>query len=165
MVAGKGPQPALGMIVGEAPGRTEVERGEPFVGRSGGLLDIALRALGIDRSEVYVTNVVKELPLDSDDRIRKPYDAEVQAWLPILEAEIQHTAPRCILALGTTAWRALTGDTGPVPWGRSESVPARVVPAWHPSYLLQGGPRDVEPDEVWERWLAQIRAWAEAVWG
>lgn len=149
MVAGEGPQPALGMIVGEAPGRKEIEVGRPFVGSAGKLLDTALRSFGITREFVYITNVVKELPLDSDEKIRRPYSEEIEAWRPILEGEIENTAPAAILALGRTAATALTGLSGEIPFG---SKIGNVYVAWHPAYVLR-------QRSSYEEWLEQIRPW------
>lgn len=158
MVPGKGPQPAAGMIVGEAPGRKEVDAGEPFVGPAGRALDTVLRSLGVDRATVFVTNVVKEIPLDSDGKIRRPYPEEVEAWRKILESEIQNTAPTAILALGRTATTALTDLPGEdIPFG---SKIGNVYTAWHPSFLLHGGGRNEHP---WEEWFEQIRPWAWAI--
>ncbi len=165
MVPGEGPQPSLGMIVGEAPGKFEVEQGRPFVGKSGKLLDAALRAVGVSRADVYVTNVVKDVPLDSADKIRRPYAEEIEAWRPILEGEIEHTAPAVILALGRTASNVLTGLDGDIPFG---SVVGNVYTAWHPAYLLRRGSygEQLPGEEVFtvqEDWIEQLRAWAEAL--
>lgn len=163
---GEGPQPACGMIVGEAPGREEIEQGRPFVGRSGKLLYTALRSVGIDRADIYVTNVVKELPLDSDERIRRPYPDEIEAWGPILSGEIEATAPAAILALGRTAANALTGLSGDIPWG---SKVGNVYVVWHPAYVLRNGGatsfRTARGDGYanYSEWLNQIVPWAEVV--
>lgn len=157
MVPGAGAQPALGMVVGEAPGHKEVELGVPFVGKSGRLLDMALKSFGIARESVFITNVVKELPLDSEGRIRRPYDAEVKAWLPWLEKEIEFTAPQAILALGRIASKALTGIPD-LPFG---SKIGNVHSAWHPAYLLRGG----AGEDGRTLWLEQIESWAEALHG
>lgn len=158
MVPGEGPQPAIGMIVGEAPGRKEVEVGRPFVGAAGRVLDTVLRGVGIPRERIYITNVVKELPLDSDERIRRPYAEEIEAWLPILEHEIEVTAPAAILALGRTAANTLTRLEGEIPFG---SRVGNVYVAWHPAYLLRNGSDD---GDKWSDWLEQVRSWAEALW-
>lgn len=157
------------MIVGEAPGREEVEAGRPFVGRSGKLLETALRAVGVAREEVYITNVVKEWPRDSEGKTRRPYDEEVAAWREVLEGEILNTAPVAILALGRVATRALipfeiVGDEAP-PFG---SKIGNVYTAWHPSYVLRNGgltaPIGLQIiGGVAGDWLAQIRPWAEAL--
>ena len=130
-------------------------QGRPFVGQAGQLLDTVLKALGVDRTSLYVTNVVKERPLNEEGKTRAPYDAEVEAWLPILHGEIEHTAPAAILALGKTAARALTDF--PLPEG---SRVGNVYTAWHPSFLLHGANGIENPRD---QWLEQIRPWAEAL--
>lgn len=161
MVPGEGPQPCLGMIVGEAPGREEVSAGRPFVGRSGRLLETALRSLGVAREEVYITNVVKDLPLDSEDKIRRPYPEEVEDWRTFLEREIANTAPAAVLALGETAAHALTGLKGTIPWG---SRIGNVYVAWHPAYVLRRGIRSMVWGQTrYDEWLDQLEGWAEAI--
>lgn len=157
MVPGEGTQPNLAMVVGEAPGKKEVELGRPFVGQSGRLLGVALRACGIARADIYITNVVKELPLDSEERVRRPYPDEIMAWRPILDAEIQQTAPAAILALGRTAANVLTELDGDIPFG---SRVGNVFVAWHPAYLLRNGG---ESQAIYGDWLEQIEPWSEAV--
>lgn len=151
VVPGEGPQPARGMIVGEAPGRKEVELGRPFVGRSGQLLDAALRELSVDRSSLYITNAVKRMPVDSDGKIRKPSPGEIALWLPLLLGEIEQTEPEAILGLGKTTQEALAFD----------DLPAQVFSAWHPSYVLRKGAEGNEV--VYGDWLDQLESWAEAV--
>ena len=161
MVAGEGPQPAKGMIVGEAPGKKETEAGRPFVGPSGRLLDSVLNALGVRRDECYITNVVKEWPLDSDGRTRAPYQEEIDAWLPILEGEIEHTAPVAILSLGRPATNALIPLSDPDDWNVIPfgSKVGNIYTAWHPAFLLHTG----RHPERMEEWLEQVRPWAEAL--
>jgi uracil-DNA glycosylase family 4 len=154
VVPGEGKQPAAGLICGEAPGRDEVKAGRPFVGKSGKLLDTALRSFGIAREDIFITNVVKDLPLDSDGRIRRPYDEEIEAWRSILEGEIQHTAPKAILALGKTAWKALT-DTETPDWAGGRL--GIVFGAYHPSYVLRSG------NAQYAYWLSQMEPWAKEV--
>lgn len=161
-VPGEGPSPSLGMIVGEAPGREEVEQGRPFVGRSGKLLETALRAVGVTRESVFVTNIVKELPLDSEEKIRRPTQEEIEAWMPILQGEIANCAPAAILALGRTAAKALTGYDD-LPFG---SKVGNVYVAWHPAYVLRRGGVTQFTFALGGRhgeWLQQIRPWAEAI--
>ena len=163
MVPGEGPQPSFGMIVGEAPGQEEVDAGRPFVGRSGKLLTTVLLSLGIDRAQVYITNAVKELPTTGDGKIRRPYDQEVEQWLPILQGEIEACAPAALLALGRTAQRALVPGVpaGAIPFG---SIIGNVYIAWHPAYVLrQGGWLRNPPRVAFDEWLRQIRPWAEEV--
>jgi uracil-DNA glycosylase family 4 len=145
------------MIVGEAPGKDEVKLGRPFVGQSGKLLDSALHAVGIDRSTVFVTNVVKEIPLDDEGMIRRPNEEEIQNWLPILYGEIEQGSPAAILALGRTASQTLCNfpvKEAFIPFG---SKVGYIYTAWHPAHVLYQGRSNMT------EWLDQIRPWAEAL--
>lgn len=147
LVLGEGVQPSVGMVIGEAPNRTEVKLGRPFVGRSGELLDRAFGELGVDRATLYITNVCKELPLTAEGKLRPPYEYEVAAWGPTLLGEIGQTQPKAILALGQTASGALAGI-------------ANVTHVWHPAYVLrQGG----EKSDAYSLWLQKIDPWAAVV--
>lgn len=99
LVPGEGAVDADVVLVGEAPGRQEDEQGRPFCGRAGQLLDDALREAGLPRSLVYITNVVKARP----PRNRDPTAAEVQHWMPFLEAELALLSPRLVVPLGRHA--------------------------------------------------------------
>ncbi|PGF16782.1 uracil-DNA glycosylase [Natrinema sp. CBA1119] len=98
-VPGVGPLSADVMLVGEAPGEREVEQGEPFVGQAGQQLDRALDAIGYDRRDLYITNLVKVRPPENRD----PYVAEIEAWWPVLEAEIERVDPSVLVPLGSFA--------------------------------------------------------------
>jgi uracil-DNA glycosylase family 4 len=119
------------MIIGEAPGRDEVREGRPFVGECGELLEEALGSFGLARGEVYITNLVKELPLDLDNGIRRPNNEEIAEWQTVLQREMSDTAAEAILALGRTASDALTGDKG-LPFG---SRVENVYTAWYPRHV------------------------------
>ena len=96
---GKGPIPSEIMIVGEAPGATEEEFGEPFVGRSGKLLDEALKQAGLIRSNIYITNVFKLRPPVN----RRPTPMEIVDHMEILAEELHKVQPSYVLLLGNTA--------------------------------------------------------------
>jgi len=111
-VRGEGPLSAKLMIVGEAPGYDEDKEGRPFVGPSGRLLNKFLAEAGINRSQCYVTNVVKVRPPDNKfDRLRE-FGLSPVDYLPELWQEIQAVAPNCILALGAIPLKFLTGRSG-----------------------------------------------------
>jgi DNA polymerase len=93
------------MFVGEAPGRSEDEKGRPFVGAAGKMLDNLLKKAGIDRSQVFITNVVKCRPPGN----RVPEEDEVAACRPYLERQIALIQPRVICVLGRTAYSSLLG--------------------------------------------------------
>jgi DNA polymerase len=116
------------MFVGEAPGHDEDLQGEPFVGRSGKLLDrLIAEELGLDRTGCYICNVVK---------CRPPGNRDPQP------AQVSLVAPRVIVTLGNFATRALLQTTETVTRLRGKSYPYAgtvVVPTFHPSYALRGG--------------------------
>jgi DNA polymerase len=134
-VPGSGPLDAPVMLVGEAPGRTEVEESEPFVGQAGETLDRVLDELDVDRRSLYITNVVKVRPPEN----RTPYVGEIDAWMRVLEAEIARVDPEVIVTLGNTATKALldTSDgVGAVHGRRFERDGRTVVPTYHPAALF-----------------------------
>jgi DNA polymerase len=102
----EGPSNAAVMLVGQNPGREEVRRGRPFVGRAGRYLDAVLQKNGLARDELYLTAVVKE-PTPNN---RKPRAAEIRAWMPCLEAEIERIRPAVILLMGRVAWETPRRD-------------------------------------------------------
>ncbi len=134
-VPGVGPLSADVMLVGEAPGKREVERGEPFVGQAGKQLDRALEAIGYDRRDCYITNLVKVRPPENRD----PYVDEIEAWRPVLEAELERVDPTVLVPLGSVATDELleTDETITDLHGREFERQGRtVVPAFHPAAAL-----------------------------
>ncbi|WP_408957591.1 uracil-DNA glycosylase family protein [Natrinema sp. 74] len=134
-VPGVGPLSADVMLVGEAPGKQEVEQGEPFVGQAGKQLDRALEELGFDRRDLYITNLVKVRPPENRD----PYVAEIEAWWPVLEAELARVDPRVLVPLGSVATDELleTDETITDLHGQEVASQGRtVVPAFHPAAAL-----------------------------
>ena len=163
MVPGRGPQPALGMIVGESPNQEDIAAGHPFAGKEGKLLEVALRAAGTSRDEIYITNVVKDLCVNSEGKLRRPKTEEIEEWRMILEGEVQNTAPVSILALGRTAFEALTGAYGEFKW--AESKIENVYGAWHPRVVQERGGvyHYLNGPKHYHDWLEQIRPWAESL--
>lgn len=139
VVFGVGDPHADLLFVGEGPGREEDLRGEPFVGRSGQLLDRLLaEELGIGRDRVYIANVVKCRPPGNRD----PLPEEVAACRPWLEGQIDLIAPKVVVTLGNFAARLLLDTTEGIKALRGRSYPfgdAFVVPTYHPSYVLRSG--------------------------
>ena len=136
-MAPEGPLDADLVLVGEAPGANEAETGRPFVGRAGDVLDAALAAAGIDRASVYITAVVKTRPPDNRD----PHRAELDAWRPVLEAELALVDPRGVVALGAVATRELLGTDRRITDLRGRVVErARerwwILPTFHPAAIL-----------------------------
>jgi len=147
-VFGEGPRKAEVMMVGEQPGDAEDIAGHPFVGPAGKLLDKALEEAGIDRSHVYVTNVVKHFKWEPRGKRRihaKPNGAEIAACRPWLETEIALVRPRVLVCLGATAAQALLGKSFKVTQNRGRFVESplapRVTATVHPSSILRA------PDE------------------
>lgn len=122
-VLGKGSSTPKIMLIGEAPGRNEVERGEPFIGRAGDKLDDFLTLAGLSREEIYITSVVRSRPYhirektNQDGTItrktpnRAPNKKEMLAHAPLLDYQIQHLQPDIIVTLGNVALKRLLGDS------------------------------------------------------
>jgi uracil-DNA glycosylase len=111
-VFGEGGRSARVVMVGEQPGNDEDLAGRPFVGPAGKLLDKALERAGLDRSDVYVTNVVKHFKWEPKGKRRihaKPNAGEIRACRPWLEAELALVQPEAVVCLGATAAQALLG--------------------------------------------------------
>ena len=94
------------MVIGEGPGANEDIEGKPFVGRAGKLLDKMLAAIKLDRTKVYISNVVNYRPPAN----RKPTDQEIQRYLPYLKSHIEIINPKILVLLGSTALNTLIGN-------------------------------------------------------
>jgi DNA polymerase len=132
------------MLVGEQPGDQEDLKGRPFVGPAGQLLDWSLEKAGIDRTQAYVTNVVKHFKWVPRGKRRihsKPSSMEIKACLPWLEAELEVVQPEAIVLLGATAAQALLGPSFRVTRERGNFVRSNLAPhvmaTVHPSSLLR----------------------------
>jgi uracil-DNA glycosylase family 4 len=143
-VFGEGSLDARLILVGEAPGRQEAEQGRPFVGQAGKLLNELLVEAGIDRSAVYVTNVVKVRPTkENGGRVsnRPPRAGEVRDGLEVLREEISLLSPAALVLLGGVPAKALIKKSFAITkehgeWFDSEpGVPA--LATYHPAYLLR----------------------------
>jgi uracil-DNA glycosylase family protein len=147
-VFGEGPRQARLMLVGEQPGDREDREGHPFVGPAGQLLDGALNEAGIERADVYLTNIVKHFKNEPRGKRRihaKPNREEVRACKPWLEAELQVVRPELLVALGATPAQGLLGSSFRVTKQRGEvhelDDGTRVVATMHPSAVLRAGKR------------------------
>jgi uracil-DNA glycosylase len=151
-VFGEGPAGAPLMLVGEQPGDQEDRRGHPFVGPAGRILDQALGAAGIERSDVYVTNAVKHFKWRPAGKVRlhqKPNAAEVRACSQWWHAELEVVHPRMVVLLGATAAQALIGPRVRVTRDRGQvtALPDTETPAVvtiHPSAILRMAGADRE---------------------
>lgn len=151
------------MLIGEQPGNDEDLAGRPFVGPAGRLLDRALEAAGIDRSEVYVTNVVKHFKWVARGKRRiheKPDVSEIAACRPWLDAELALVKPEVIVCLGATAAQALLGRSFRVSRQRGEPQPSalarHVLATVHPSSILRA-PDDATRHRETERFVEDLR--------
>ena len=130
-VFGEGRRRARVMFIGEQPGNEEDLTGKPFVGLAGKLFDSALATAGIDRSQTYVTNVVKHFKWEPRGKRRihkKPNAVEIAACRPWLQAEIALIKPDVIVALGATAAQALLGPKFRVTKQRGEFLESDLLP-------------------------------------
>ncbi len=134
------------MFVGEGPGRDEDIQGKPFVGRSGQLLTKIIQAMGFERSDVYIANIVKCRPPNN----RGPLPDEVETCTPYLLKQIELIKPKIIVALGSYAARFLLNTETPISKLRGEFFDfhgAKLIPTFHPAFLLRN-PNMKRP--VWE---------------
>ena len=128
------------MIIGEAPGRTEDKLKKPFVGRAGKLLDSLLETVNLDRTTVYITNVVNYRP----DKNRKPTSKEINQFKKLLFKHIKIISPKSILLLGATAAAAVLNYIGPLSEVRGKWKSIKIVNSYfnilttfHPAFLLR----------------------------
>ena len=140
LVFSDGNKDAKVMIVGEAPGRTEDKLQKPFVGRAGKLLDSLLESINLDRTKVYITNVVNYRP----DKNRKPTPKEINVFKKLLFKHIEIISPKCILLLGATAATAVLNHIGPLSeirgkWKNLKIVNSYfdIITTFHPAFLLR----------------------------
>ena len=144
MVFGEGAKDARIVLVGEQPGDREDIEGRPFIGPAGELLDTALAKAGVDRKEVYITNVVKHFKYTERGRRRlhkKPNSREIFACRPWLEAELSTIGPKAIVCLGATPAQALFGRDFRISKSRGQVLATewcnRTIATWHPAAILR----------------------------
>lgn len=152
VVLSRGNPQAKLMIIGEGPGQNEDETGLPFVGRAGQLLDKILASAEIDKEkDVYICNVVKCRPPGN----RVPTKEEMEKCSIYLEAQLQFVQPKLILLAGSTALQAVLQVKYPISKVRGKwfdfKNDARVMPIFHPSYLLRNDSREVGSPK-WLMW-------------
>jgi DNA polymerase len=141
------------MFIGEGPGAEEDRTGRPFVGQAGKLLDEMIFALGFDRPQVYIGNVVKCRPPANRD----PHEDEMAACSEFLDRQIDLIGPRVVVALGRVAARRLTGTDKPMGalrgrWTSYRGIP--LLPIFHPAYLLRN---ELAKRSAWDD-LKMVRA-------
>ena len=146
IVFGEGDKKAKLMLIGEGPGYDEDVQGRPFVGKAGQLLTRILQAIRLDRDQVYIANVIKCRPPMN----RNPEPDEIKACWPFLEKQISAIQPKIICALGTFAAQTLLRMDTKITALRGKVFDIngiKVIPTYHPAYLLRNPDRK---KEVWE---------------
>ena len=128
------------MIIGEGPGANEDIEGKPFVGRAGKLLDKMLASIKLDRTKVYISNVVNYRPPEN----RKPTEEEIDRYLPYLKTHIEIINPKILILLGSTALNALVGDEVVISKARGKWIHKKigkidtwVIASFHPAFLMR----------------------------
>jgi len=128
------------MIIGEGPGANEDAKGKPFVGRAGKLLDKMLAAIQLDRTKIYISNVVNYRPPAN----RKPTEVEIERYLPYLKNHIEIINPKILLLLGSTALNALIGNESVISKARGKwiqkeigTVKPWIIASFHPAFLMR----------------------------
>lgn len=150
LVFGEGNPDTRLMIVGEAPGEEEDLSGRPFVGRAGQLLDRILASVGLERDEVYITNMVKFRPPGN----RNPKPEELRASEPVLLEQIRLIRPQVIATLGNVPTQYFVGSKEGITrlhgqWHEWHGI--RVFPLYHPAYLLRNPSRE-KGSPKWQMW-------------
>jgi len=148
LVFGVGNPRARLVFVGEGPGADEDEKGEPFVGDAGRMLNRIITAMGLKREDVYICNVVKCRPPGN----RNPEPDEINTCAPFLLRQIKSVKPEAIVALGKFAAQTLLETKEPISKLRGRfrdfhGIP--LMPTYHPSYLLRTGGNS---DSFWDVW-------------
>jgi DNA polymerase len=169
-VFGAGRPDARVVLVGEQPGDIEDRRGRPFVGPAGKLLDRALAEVGLERTELYVTNAVKHFRYRRGAGPRRihqtPDSRQVTACRPWLVAELNRIRPAVVVLLGATAGQALLGPSFRVTKMRGRLLPgppgtnAELLATLHPSAVLRVDPD--QRDEVYAGFVQDLRVAASA---
>ena len=128
------------MFIGEAPGANEDEEGLPFVGRAGILLDKMLASINLDRTKIYISNIINYRPPDN----RRPTDEEIKRYLPFITKHIEIINPKILVLLGSTAMNALIGNEVVISKMRGKwlnkkfgNCKTSVIVTFHPAFLMR----------------------------
>ena len=143
IVFGQGNRNADVMFIGEGPGADEDLQGLPFVGKAGKLMNMAFEGLGIDRSDVYIANIVKCRP----PKNRVPEQDEAQACLNYLRNQVILVKPRIIVLLGSTALKNILDNGLSITASRGKWIEKKGIyymPTWHPAALLRDENKKIE---------------------
>jgi DNA polymerase len=153
-----GPCPADILIVGEAPGFNEDRQGEPFVGAAGKLLDTLLARIGLSRSDVYITNVLKCRPPMNRD----PMPNEAEACSPYLKRQLELVQPKVVLILGRHALERLMPGQGSISRIHGSLIrrgDIAYVPLYHPAAALHNGSLVADLEHDFDR----VKAYLEKI--
>ena len=143
IVFGCGKKNADIMMIGEGPGADEDKQGNPFVGKAGQLMNKAFEGVGIDRDEIYITNIVKCRPPQN----RVPEDDEAKACLNYLRNQVILVNPKIIVLLGSTALKNILGKEYSITASRGKWIEKKGIlymPTWHPAALLRDEDKKIE---------------------
>lgn len=151
MVFGTGNEKADILLLGEAPGAEEDKQGLPFVGQSGQLLDKVLASIGLNRTKVYITNILPWRPPGN----RTPNTQEVALFRPYVLKHISLINPKVVICLGGTSTKALLQTTEGIMklrgrWTSIDEISAKIIPTFHPAYLLRS---PSQKKEFWRDFL------------
>ena len=151
-VIGEGSHSAKIIFIGEAPGRNEAETGRPFCGASGRVLDELLASIGIDRKEVYITNIVKDRPPENRD----PLPNEMEFYALFLDRQIEIIKPRIIATLGRfsmayimkkfgleTELKSISIIHGKVFTAKTSYGEIKIIPLYHPAVAVYGTNKEI----------------------
>ena len=140
LVFGDGNISAKIMIIGEGPGAQEDKEGKPFVGRAGKLLDKMLESIHLNRTKVYISNVVNYRPPAN----RRPTEEEIARYLPYLKNHIEIMNPKILILLGSTALNAIIGNVTVISRARGKwiqkeigTVKPWIIASFHPAFLMR----------------------------
>ena len=150
LVFGDGNISAKIMIIGEGPGAQEDKEGKPFVGRAGKLLDKMLESIHLNRTKVYISNVVNYRPPAN----RRPTEEEIARYLPYLKNHIEIMNPKILILLGSTALNAIIGNVTVISRARGKWVQKEIgtvnpwiIASFHPAFLMR------QPEQKKRAWV------------
>lgn len=151
-VIGEGNHNAKIMFIGEAPGKNEAETGRPFCGASGRVLDELLQSIGVERKDVYITNVVKDRPPGNRD----PLPNEIEFYAPFLDRQIEIIKPEVIATLGRFSMayimnkfglgaelKTITQIHGKIFTAQTSYGSAKIIPLYHPAVAVYGTNKEI----------------------
>lgn len=155
IVFGTGKKDADIMFIGEGPGADEDTQGLPFVGKAGQLMNKAFQGLGLERDEVYITNIVKCRPPSN----RVPEDDEASICLDYLRNQVILVKPKIIVLLGNTALKNILGKEYSITAARGKWIEYKGImymPTWHPAALLRDENKKIE---FWKDLKEVVKEW------